>query len=228
MDTRFRAVLFDLDGTLVDSISFLLECFTEAARTALGREIDPELVRPMVGMPLRLMFERAGETLSEEQASACVTAYLASYRQQVAHRSPLFADALPVLDDLRDRGLALGIVTGKTLEGLTRVLEPLGLTDRFGALVGCDHGGAHKPAPDGALAAASLLSVPPTETLVVGDSLLDVEMGLAAGMTVCAVTTGTGSRVDLERHAHYVIDTLAELPPIVSGATSPRAGRSHP
>ncbi len=220
MDTRFRAVLFDLDGTLVDSISFLLECFTSAAREALGREIDPELVRPMVGMPLRLMFERAGEALSEEQASACVTAYLSAYRQQVAHRSPLFTDALPVLDHLREQEIPIGIVTGKTLEGLMRVLDPLGLTNRFGALVGCDHGGAHKPAPDGALAAASILNVSPAETLVVGDSLLDVEMALAAGMTACAVTTGTGARADLERHAHYVIDTLAELPPILSSATS--------
>jgi HAD superfamily hydrolase (TIGR01509 family) len=213
---RFRAILFDLDGTLVDSIPFLLECFTGAARSALGREVEPERVLPLVGMPLKTMFAHFAEELSEEQSAACVAAYLAAHRPHAAAKSPLFPDVLPVLDGLRDRGLALGVVTGKSLEGITNLLGPLGLIHRFGALVGCDHGGAPKPAPDGALAAAAALEVAPAETLVVGDSLLDVEMALAAGMTACGVTTGTTSRADLARRAHHVIDSLAELPPLVA------------
>ena len=214
---RCRAVLFDLDGTLVDSIPFLLECFTAAMREGTGCTVEPGDVLPLVGLPLRTMFERFAADLTDETAAACLAAYRAVYHPHVVARSPLFADALPVLDELRHRGLALGVVTGKTLEGTRRVLEPLDVLDRFDALVGADHGGAPKPAPDGALAAAAALGVAPAETLVVGDSLLDVEMALAARMTAVGVTTGTASRADLARRAHFVIDALAELPRLVGG-----------
>jgi HAD superfamily hydrolase (TIGR01509 family) len=207
--------LFDLDGTLVDSIPFLLECFASAAREALACEVAPERVAPLVGLPLRTMFERFAGELTDERAAACVAAYRAAYHPHVTRRSPLFSDAVAALDALGALGLGLGVVTGKTLEGAERVLGPLGLLGRFGALVGADHGGAPKPAPDGALAAAIALGAEPAETVVVGDSLLDVEMALAAGMTAVGVTTGTGSRAPREARAHYVIDALAELPPLV-------------
>ena len=210
-----RAVLFDLDGTLVDSIPFLLECFTGAAREALGRDVDPNDVRPLVGLPLRMMFERFEPALSDAAAAACVEAYRAAYLPCVLERSPLFADVLPVLDALERRGVGLGVVTGKTLEGTLRVLEPLGVAHRFGALVGADHGGRPKPAPDGALAAAAMLGVAPEEAVVVGDSLLDVEMALAAGMTAFGVATGTASRAQLAARAHAVLDSLADLLPVL-------------
>lgn len=214
-ERRIRAVLFDLDGTLVDSIPFLLECFLHTGRTTLGVEIDPDHVRPLVGLPLRTMFERFSPELSDELADACFTTYRAAYMPHVVERSPLFPDAVPLLDELERRGVARGVVTGKTLEGLRRVLEPHGVVDRFGALVGADYGGEPKPSPGGALAAAERLGIDPAETLVVGDSLLDVEMALAAGMAACGVTTGTASREDLERRAHLVVDALAELLPAI-------------
>ena len=214
-DARVRAVLFDLDGTLVDSIPFLLECFMSAAREVLACEVAAEHVAPLVGLPLRTMFERFAGDLTDDDATACIAAYRTSYQPHVVRRSPLFADAVAVLDELGRRGLGLGVVTGKTFEGTERVLGPLGVLDRFGAIVGADHGGAPKPAADGALAAALALGVAPAETIVVGDSLLDVEMALAAGMTAVGVTTGTGSHADLTARAHYVIGALAELPPLV-------------
>jgi HAD superfamily hydrolase (TIGR01509 family) len=210
-DRRIRAVLFDLDGTLVDSIPFLVECFSCAVRDALGHKPEPEEVRPLVGLPLRTMFERFHPNLTDELANACVATYRDVYFPLVVERSPLFPDALEVLDRLEAAGLALGIVSGKTAEGILRVVEPIGIAHRFGAIVGADHGGAHKPAPDGALAAAEMLGVAPAETAVVGDSLLDVEMALAAGMLACGVTTGTTTRDALAARAHVVADSLAEL-----------------
>lgn len=216
-DSTLRAVLFDLDGTLVDSIPFLVECFSCAVRDALGREVAPEVVRPLVGLPLRRMFEHVEPALDDALAEACVRTYREVYFPRVVARSPLFPDALDALDALERRGVALGIVSGKTCAGISRVVEPLGIAHRFEAIVGADHGGDHKPAPDGALAAAEMLGVAPASALVVGDSLLDVEMGLAAGMRTCGVTTGTTSRAELERRAHLVVDSLAEMVEAVFG-----------
>jgi phosphoglycolate phosphatase len=208
---RYRAVLFDLDGTLVDSIPFLLECFTGAVRDVLGHDVHEDRVRPLVGLPLRMMFERFEPALSDELADACFKAYRTAYLPCVLERSPLFPDALAVLDELARHNVALAVVTGKTIEGARRVLEPLGVAHRFGALVGADHGGRPKPSPDGALFAAELLGIAPEETIVVGDSLLDVEMALAAGMTAVGVATGTASRDELAARAHLVVDSLSEL-----------------
>ena len=210
---EIRAVLFDLDGTLVDSVPFLVECFSCAVRDTLGRMPEPDEVRPLVGLPLRQMFEHFHPDLTDELAQTCVTTYREVYFPRVLERSPLFPDALEVLDRLAAGDVALGIVSGKREEGIRRVVEPIGIAHRFGAIVGADHGGAHKPAPDGALAAAGLLGVSPAETAVVGDSLLDIEMALAAGMLAWGVTTGTTSRDKLAARAHAVADSLAELFP---------------
>lgn len=208
---RYRAVLFDLDGTLVDSIPFLLECFTGAVREVLGRDVHEDRVRPLVGLPLRMMFERFEPALSDELADACFEYYRTAYLPCVVERSPLFADTVPLLDELERRGVARAIVTGKTREGALRVVEPLGVAGRFGAIVGADHGGRPKPSPDGALYAAELLGVAPEEAIVVGDSLLDVEMAIEAGMTAVGVATGTASRDELASRAHLVIGSLGEL-----------------
>jgi phosphoglycolate phosphatase len=210
-----RAVLFDVDGTLVDSIAFLVECFRHSAEAALGRTLGAAEVLPLVGMPLGEMYRTIRPDADEALLLHCVETYRGAYYPSVCERSPLFPDTAAVVRRLAARGLALGIVSGKNHQGIRRVLEPSGLLDQFCAVVGADHGGRGKPAPDGALAAAAMIGVPPEETLVVGDSLLDVEMGLAAGMATVGVTTGTTGRDELASRATVVIGRLAELPPLL-------------
>lgn len=208
---RVRAVLFDVDGTLVDSIPFLVDCFRHAARHALAVELEERDVLPLVGMPLVEMFRHVDPACHDEAVQRCVDAYREAYYPSVATRSPIFPDAVGVVDELKELGLALGVVSGKNAEGIRRILEPSGLFDRFDAVVGADHPGRGKPAPDHALAAAELLGVAAAEAVVVGDSLLDVEMGHAAGMATVGVTTGTTPRPELEVRAHAVVDALVEL-----------------
>jgi HAD superfamily hydrolase (TIGR01509 family) len=212
---RIEAVLFDVDGTLVDSIPFLVECFQAAAREALACEIAAEEILPMVGLPLGEMFRRVRVLDADELAERCTEAYKRIYYPEVVARSPLFPDTRDVVARLSSLGLRLGLVSGKTREGIRRVLEPAGIVDYFAVVVGADHEGRPKPAPDGALAAATALGARPSRTLVVGDSLLDVEMGISAGMLTCGVTTGTALRDELAARAHFVVDRLAEIVTIV-------------
>jgi HAD superfamily hydrolase (TIGR01509 family) len=210
-------VLFDVDGTLVDSIPYLVECFQAAVREVLDCEIDTGEILPMVGLPLADMFVRARALESPDVAERCAAAYRRIYLPRVVARSPLFPDAAGVVADLQRRGVRLGIVSGKTREGVLRVLQPAGIAGSFASIVGADHPGRPKPAPDGALAAAAGLGVEPARTLVVGDSLLDVEMGKAAGMITCGVTTGTATRDALSSSADFVVDRLSGILSVVAG-----------
>jgi HAD superfamily hydrolase (TIGR01509 family) len=221
-DAAIEAVLFDVDGTLVDSIPYLVECFQAAALETLACEVAADEILPMVGLPLVEMFVRVRPRVSSDLAERCAASYRRIYLPQVLERSPLFPDSARVVSALRDRGVRLGVVSGKTREGILRVLEPTGIVDSFACIVGADHPGRPKPAPDGALAAGVAIGAVPSRTLVVGDSLLDVEMGAAAGMITCGVTTGTTSRELLATRADFVVDRLADILPIVS------AGREHP
>jgi pyrophosphatase PpaX len=210
-----EAVLFDVDGTLVDSIPYLVECFQAAARETLECEIEAHEILPMVGLPLVDMFLQVRELPSIDLAERCIAAYRRIYLPSVIARSPLFPDSEQVVATLKSRGVRLGIVSGKTREGILRVLEPSGIAASFESIVGADHPGRPKPAADGALAAVAILGVAPDRTLVVGDSLLDVEMGSAAGMRTCGVTTGTTPRQELESRADFVVDRLGEILEIV-------------
>jgi HAD superfamily hydrolase (TIGR01509 family) len=213
-----EAVLFDVDGTLVDSIPYLVECFQAAAREALECEIDAGEILPMVGLPLVDMFVKVHALQSLDLAERCAAAYRRIYLPSVIARSPLFPDSEVVVATLKSRGIRLGIVSGKTREGILRVLEPSGIAASFESIVGADHPGKPKPAADGALAAIALLGVAPERTLVVGDSLLDVDMGSAAGMLTCGVTTGTTTREELATRADFVVDRLAHVLAIVSSS----------
>lgn len=206
-----RAVLFDVDGTLVDSIPLLVECFRHAARAELLREIDDATILPLVGRPLDEMFRLVHPEICDEQNARCVLAYREAYRPHAATRSPLFPDARACVENFVDRELKLGVVSGKTVEGIHRVLGDTNLLERFDVVVGADSGAAGKPSPEGALLAARELCADPADTLVVGDSLLDVRMGRSAGMLTCGVATGTASRAELERESHVVVDSLADL-----------------
>jgi HAD superfamily hydrolase (TIGR01509 family) len=210
-----EAVLFDVDGTLVDSIPYLVECFQAAARETLECEIEAHEILPMVGLPLVDMFMQVRELPNIDLAERCIAAYRRIYLPSVIARSPLFPDSEQVVATLKSRGVRLGIVSGKTREGILRVLEPSGIAASFESIVGADHPGRPKPAADGALAAVAILGVAPDRTLVVGDSLLDVEMGSAAGMQTCGVTTGTTPRQELASRADFVVDRLVEILGIV-------------
>jgi phosphoglycolate phosphatase-like HAD superfamily hydrolase len=154
-------------------------------------------------------------TCDDIAVERCIESYRRVYYPLVSERSPLFPDSAMVVEELALRGIPLGIVSGKNLVGIRRVLEPSGLLIHFNAIVGSDHGCPSKPAPDAALAAAEILGVAAASVVVVGDSLLDVEMGIAAGMATVGVATGTADRDTLASRATVSIDSLKELLPLL-------------
>jgi len=185
------AVLFDLDGTLIDSAPDLAGAGNDM-RVARGLAPYPfEHFRAMVGSGARGMVARAfGVGPSEEGYLALRDEFLNRYEARMTQATRVFDSMLPVLDAFDARALPWGIVTNKATRFADPLARTLGLWPRAAALV-CGDTTAHaKPHPEPLLEAARRLGVDAAACLYVGDDLRDVEAGRAAGMTTVAVHWG--------------------------------------
>jgi pyrophosphatase PpaX len=207
---RFRTVLFDLDGTLVDSGAMILASFRHATRTVLRREIpDHELLAAVGGPGLREQML----AIDPDRAEELIEVYSAHNADLHDELQPC-AGILDALETLRNEGRRLGVVTAKrraTLELAFEVLPELG--HYFDATVAAEDTTRHKPHPDPVLAALAQLDELPEHAVYVGDSPFDVQAAKAAGASAIAVTWGRiHSRERLERERpDTVVDDVEEL-----------------
>jgi pyrophosphatase PpaX len=184
---RFETVLFDLDGTVIDSGPIIVASMRHAARTVLGRDVEEEVLTAAVGGPGLVAQMRL---LDEERVDELVRVYR-------EHNEPLHSELqacdgiLDLLADLKAQGRRLGIVTAKrrvTVELAFQVLpelEPL-----FDVVVGADETERHKPHPDPILHALDELGATAATAAYVGDSPFDIAAAKAAGVFAIAVTWG--------------------------------------
>jgi pyrophosphatase PpaX len=183
---RYAAILFDLDGTLLDSIELIVAAFQHTTGRHLGRPIERGVVVPTIGRPLAAVLEELapgrGETLFVSYEE-----YLHLHHDRLAR---LYPDSAAVLIELRARGYPLGIVTSKRRRVAQLAFDLTGL-DRLVDLILCvEDTPRGKPAPDPLLAAAARLDLPPGDCLYVGDSRHDLESAAAAGMPSAAALWG--------------------------------------
>jgi pyrophosphatase PpaX len=206
---RFPVVLFDLDGTVVDSGAIILASMRHATREVLGREYaDEELLRAVGGSGL----EAQMAAFAPEHVDELVRVYR-------AHNVPLHdeleacAGMLDVLERLREGGRRLGIVTAKGRSTIELAFARVPLAHLFEAVVGGDETERHKPHPEPLLLAAQRLGVDPADTAYVGDSPFDIRAAKAAGMHAVGVTWGRiHDRARLEAEApDAVVDSAEEL-----------------
>jgi pyrophosphatase PpaX len=206
---RFETVLFDLDGTVIDSGTMILASFRHATQTVLRREIpDEELVAAVGGTTLPEQMER----LDPDRADELVRVYR-------EHNGPLHQDLetcagmLDVLDTLRLEGRNLGIVTSKRRASIELAFDVLPLRDYFAAVVATEDTQRHKPEPDPILLVLDRLGATADGAAYVGDAPFDVQAAKAAGVAAVAVTWGgIHSRERLERERpDALVDTTEEL-----------------
>ena len=191
MTPRFGAVLFDLDGTLIDSAPDLAGAANDLRSS---RALDPlpyELLRPLVGTGARGMVGAAfGLGPGDEGYETLRVEFLQRYEQRMVRHTTVFADMHAVLVALEERALPWGIVTNKALRYAAPLTQALGLHLRAAVLVAGDSTPHAKPHPAPLLAAAEHLGVAPTRCVYVGDDLRDIEAGRAAGMATLAAGWG--------------------------------------
>lgn len=209
-----KAVLFDLDGTLIDSAPDLAGAGNDM-RVARGLPLLPLAhFRPMVGAGARGMVARALEVAPGDADFETMRAeFLQRYEARMTRHTQVFEAMQPVLDVLREHGLPWGIVTNKVTRYTEPIVRALGLAERAAALV-CGDTTAHaKPHPAPLLEAARQLKLEAPACVYVGDDLRDVQAGRAAGMATVAAAwgyLGEGEHID-DWGADHVIESPAEL-----------------
>ncbi len=191
MTPPLRAVLFDLDGTLVDSAPDLAGAANDM-RTARGLEpLAFQALRRMAGSGARGMLARAFDMAPGQPGyEALRDEFHDRYEQRMLRETALFASALPVLEGLEQRGLAWGIVTNKALRFANPLATALGLWPRARVLVAGDSTPHTKPHPAPLLEAARQLALPVASCTYVGDDHRDMRAARAAGMGAIAAAWG--------------------------------------
>lgn len=208
------AVLFDLDGTVVDTIPHILASFRHATADVLGEALPDDVLMHYVGVPLA----RQMRYFTDDEATA--ERLLASYRE-FNHRTHdemarLYPNTRTALDVLARSGVPMGIVTSKSRMMARRAIDLFDLGGYFSVVVTADDTETHKPDPGPVLHGAALLGVEPPRAVYVGDSPADIESGNGAGAGTVAATWGVASRDRLMAAApDAIIDDISELPALL-------------
>lgn len=208
-----RAVVFDLDGTLLDSYAAIHECLSLVLE-AFGRPpVTPGETRRMVGHGLEVLVARAvGETNVVEG----VRIFRERYETVGPETSTLLPGADAVTRRLVDAGIPLAIASNKPARFSREILGALGLLSRFAFVAGPDDGFPPKPAPHMVFMALATLGVRGVESVYVGDMPVDVATARAAAIPVIAVPTGSATEAELEAASpDLLIRSLNELPGVL-------------
>ncbi len=209
-----RAVVFDLDGTLIDSLTDIVESFREACVTVGLSDPGDAAVRALVGRPLGEMLAPFDPT--GERVESAVAAYRRIYPARFTQATRPFPGVLDALEGLRTDGWRLAVATTKRSDMARKLTSALGLDAYVDHVQGTD-GFPHKPAPD--VIHAALGAVGADGAWMVGDTVADLQAGRAAGLKTYGVTWGTHDRDRLAGEAPDALeDSLTPLRACVTGA----------
>ena len=207
---NYQLVIFDWDGTLMDSIPKIVTCLQQTAQVLNLPVPEVEAARAVIGLSLH----RAVETLfpdTQLEVSKMMQTYQHLYREVDTTPTPLFDDVVVTLKGLRQRGVCLGVATGKYRAGLQRALSATELSDYFDATRTADEADS-KPAPMMIQQIMSQTNYNVAHTVMIGDSPLDMEMAKRAGVDAIGITTGVADEQQLRAAgACIVVDNYLEL-----------------
>ncbi len=221
-EPRPSAVLFDLDGTIIDSIALLLASMSHTFEGRDRRPTDAEWISTL-GTPLPTQIAAYVDTDAERDE------LIARYRDfQGANHDRLMASydgVSETLEILRDRGHPMGVVTSKGNAMMDRGLRFIRADKHMRVAIGFDSCAIHKPDPYPVLLAVGKLGYSPSESVFVGDSPFDIQAGNAAGVVTIAALWGPFTRDSLAPHdpAHF-LERISELPALLERIDRARAG----
>ncbi len=219
---NLRIVLFDLDGTLIDSAPDIAAAVNRLLATQGHAPLSLSEVRAMIGNGVGKLVERAFQARSTElrgEALEAMTAHMmAIYGDHLTSETVMMAGAREALEHYHRLGVTIAVVTNKPERFTRTILGHFGLDAMVAIVVGGDTGPARKPAPDMLQHALRLAGVEPVDALMVGDSPADIDAAKAAGIASVAVRGGYTTIPADELGAGTVIDSLLALPAITAGA----------
>jgi phosphoglycolate phosphatase len=208
-----HAFIFDLDGTLIDSLQDITNALNAALEELHRAPADAAMVRSWIGDGLLTLCRRA---VGEDDPALVATLVQLSGKRYQAHcveQTMPYPKVLKMLDLLRARNAPMAVLSNKPHAVTVQIVRALGMDGYFADVRGCAVEEDKKPSPKNALAIASALSVDPQRVFMVGDSPMDVKTARHAGMTAVAVTWGFRDRSELEAaRPDFFVDDPTEIP----------------
>jgi pyrophosphatase PpaX len=210
---RPYAILFDLDGTLIDSIGLLLACMRHAFEGRSRAPTDAEWIATL-GTPLRKQLAAYIDT--DEEIEAVTSKYRTFQRERHDQHTADYPGVRETLAELHRRGHPMGVVTSKSNEMMDRGLQWLGALEMMQTRIGMNSCEIHKPDPFPVRLALQELGYEPHEALFIGDSPHDINAGNGAGVISVAALWGPFTRQELEpSEPRYFLERIEDLPALV-------------
>lgn len=207
-------IVFDLDGTLADSLPDLTDAANFACRQLNLPEHPPEAIKGMIGGGEHKFMERVVGPGNQKYVEECLQLYLDYYSRHCGDKTRLYPGVRETLEHLA--GKTLAVLSNKRLDLTEQVLGVLGILPFFQAVKGGGQEVELKPSPQQLLSVLADLGVPPPRAVMVGDKPADVLAGRAAGTFTVALTCGYGEAAALrEAGPDFLIGHLCELPGLV-------------
>lgn len=221
-----QLIIFDLDGTLVDSKLDLANS-VNATRERFGLErIDNRIVSSYVGNGAPVLIRRAlGPDAPEEQVARALEFFLEYYREHMLDHTRLYPGVRESLDRLKEAGVRMSVLTNKPVRFSRDILSGLGVAGHFFQVYGGNSFEQKKPDPVGVYALMSEAGARPQDTLIVGDSAVDVVTARNAGVAVCGVTYGFQPETLDEQPPDFKVDRMEQLADMVIGGRHSKTGR---
>ena len=208
MRPRFHAVLYDLDGTLADTIPLIVASYQHAFRTVLGEEIDEARARAWIGRPLLAALLEE----SPEHGHDLDQTYREWNLANTARLNRRYEGVPEMLEALASAGVRMAVATSKRRQTARLALEGVGIDHLIEVAAALEDTTRHKPEPDPLLHAAASLGSQPCDCVYVGDATVDVLAARAAGMAAIAVSWGAADREALAATGpEALVDTVADL-----------------
>lgn len=192
-----RAVLFDLDGTLVDSLEDLTDAVNHVRGVFSHPPLSADSVRLKVGKGARNLVQQVLPGAAETDIDHALGLFLEFNREHIADKSRLYPGIMETLRGLAARDIKMAVISNKNEDLSTLIVQTLGIHDLFENICGGDTYPENKPSPLPLLKVIEKLGMTPHECVMVGDSINDIEAGIRAGITSIACTWGYGGAEEL-------------------------------
>ncbi len=216
MNNCVHSVIFDFDYTLADSSQGITECINQALKRVGLSEVPPEAVYPTIGLSLRETFRKLAGEQSNGKIEELIGFYVEHADQVMLDRTFILPLVPRTVAALKRRGLALGVVSTKYRYRIEAVFRRENLLRFFHVIVGGEDVSAHKPDPQGLLAAVDRLGSRREATLYVGDSVTDAETAQRAAVPFVAVLSGATPREHFDGYSvRAILADLSKLPNLV-------------
>ena len=198
MKNRFDLIIFDWDGTLVDSIDWIVQCIQRAAAHYGCPVPEPQAARDIIGLSIEKAIETLFPAVDAETRAKLAAHYSQNFFSKQISPDDLFPGVSDMLRQFRRQGYRLAVATGKKASGLAKAIEATGLADLF-CTTRCSDQTASKPNPLMIDQIVAELGVDKQRTLMVGDSVHDLQMAMNAQVSAVGVTCGAHSESTLQQ-----------------------------